>query len=269
MYKIADINDIEIITKLPIHFHYIKNAVYELTTPEIFRWILKIESGKVVALHRSIVINETGFLAGIYLDYNSNETFLCLDILKQALIDLRKKPIKYLRSVADPKSPKNTLLKHFGFQRLLSCYMLFLPNRKEIDKVNLLAEGWDMSEWTIIQDYQCQFKNVLLDPYFNDISYKESYWCLNNKSGALINWFIYGNTIEILYCFSQDIAYNFTKGIIKIIHDNCLLNSLIEQIRILIPSSSISSYIELCRYGFSLYNGNQMQFIYYQGVSNI
>ena len=219
----------------------------ELSDQNKFRFVILENENRIKCLHRTVVVNETGYLNGIYVDESAkgNHPLLIYKLTKFALDDLNSLNVKYIKSLVYPNSPKEKILHSFGFEFSKKVWCL---KTNIYDSLRNHICNYYSSNINLIDNFS-PLKNK--SDYFNIVNFDWSNWSLFENKSQYINWCMYGNTIDILSCVSDKEMDCFFDAIMNILC-YCIKNSemKLSRCRINLPNTAIKTYLKLLKIGF-------------------
>lgn len=222
MFSKATIEDYKEISKLEIPFSFGKNLKEELTKPDQYRWIILKENSSIQAFHRSILLDGTGYLGGIF-SKKSNHKIL-YELLKYSIEDLSNlSPNGLIAWDSFPETAKFTLLKKFEFKKNIKPIIRIFFEYKSVVELVKIKESY-LDEWIV--PTQDELRNFLfnLNSNLKNQNFIQTNWLIGRKAGVnycAVCWWNNGIFTELLFSVSYDATLDITGSLKYIIkHTN-------------------------------------------------
>jgi hypothetical protein len=255
-FSIADQADIKQLNGLNIPFNYRNSIETELTKDQKanhFRWVVYKENGEIIAFHRSSIISNWGFFAGVFVKENFQDSWMVYKIVDFAIDDLANIGCKGCIAWDDyPKTIKTDILSRSGFEVSPLIIYRLIFNQTGISRINshLLKKESTWRDGRDI-DYEKIEKLVLQGgsflPDIQEGSRSMSGWFVNEKDGeviAAIKWWLHQSLLEVHYTISKEPNMDIFEGIINLVKNVSKYN-YVGQFKINLESQRKLSFIRL------------------------
>lgn len=232
MLSIASQSDLEEMSLLNVPFMKELNAEIEAQRSGLIRWDVLKDDGVITGCHRTVLLSGWGFLYGVYVRPSDSNIWTCYKLVQHTVGDLSGQITEgFITWIDDQPSWKSVMMKRLDFTASPSpVYRIFFQDK---GLQNLLrSESKEESlHWRMAVPQDCPFIEDLgryNSSFVNSIVAHADFRDFDSRSGwlvgengrevaAAIRWFIYGDTLFLMFSLSVVPELDITPAVIKLL----------------------------------------------------